>query len=229
MVTLPGGGTGAGWIDLGGDVLPKDGSPVTIEIWARQNAVKNWARVFDIHGGNDQNDFYVSWSREGNLNGDQIELKTGNTVRWDIANNFAPYALGTEYLIVATLEPNFEGSGNTRYTFRKVDSATGTILNTASRDIADSMGSPAKIGQASFWLGHSIYGRWGDNDAAASYNEVRVFKTALSDAQLTVDAVCGPDAWPYVAMVGELNYGSIGSACAATASRSRTPRTSRPT
>ena len=215
MATLPGGGTGTGWIDLGGNVLPKDGSPVTIEIWARQNAVKNWARVFDINGGNEQNDFYVSWSWEWNSNGDQIELKTGNTVRWQIQNNFAPYALGTEYLIVATLEPNFEGSGNTRYTFRKVEPATGTILKTASRDAADSLGSPAKLGQTSFWLGHSIYGQYGDNDAAASYNEVRVFKTALSEAQLAVDAVCGPDAWPYVALVGDLNYGALGPACAA--------------
>ena len=212
VATLPGGNKGTGWVGLGSDVLPKDGSPVTIEIWARQNAVKKWARVFDINGGNDQNDFYVSWSWEWNSNGDQIELKTGNVVRWQIQNNFSPYTLGSEYLIVATLEPNFEGSGNTRYTFRKVEPSTGTILKTAYQEIADSMGSPAKIAQSQFWLGHSIYS---DNDAAASYNEVRVLKTALSEAQICADSICGPDAWPYVAMVGDLNYGAVGPACAA--------------
>ena len=48
-------------------------------------------------------------------------------------------------------------------------------------------------GQVNCWLAHSQYP---DNDASATYNEVRVWNAALSDAQLTENARLGPDQLP---------------------------------
>ena len=46
--TIPGGTKGTGYIDLGSDILPKDGSGVTLEIWATQLSAQRYSRVFEI-------------------------------------------------------------------------------------------------------------------------------------------------------------------------------------
>ena len=45
-------------------------------------------------------------------------------------------------------------------------------------------------------LGHSFF--TGDNDASATYNEVRIWNAALSESQLTANAIAGPDVVPDV-------------------------------
>jgi len=45
--------------------------------------------------------------------------------------------------------------------------------------------------QTSCYLGHSVVS--GGNDAAATYNEVRVWKGALTEAELVRNALLGPD------------------------------------
>ena len=45
QVELRGSGNGAGSLNMGSNLL--DASEATVEIWATQRSVKNWARVFD--------------------------------------------------------------------------------------------------------------------------------------------------------------------------------------
>ncbi len=49
------------------------------------------------------------------------------------------------------------------------------------------------IVQNNFWIGHS---HWGDWDAMADYNELRVWSAALSERQLRINNAMGPDVVP---------------------------------
>ena len=77
--TLPGGTKGTGYIDLGSDVLPKDGSGVTLEIWATQLSAQRYSRVFEI-GLDTTKTMSMAWSTETKINEDRIGItyKTGN-------------------------------------------------------------------------------------------------------------------------------------------------------
>jgi len=57
--------------------------------------------------------------------------------------------------------------------------------------------SLASFAQQNMWLGHSEY--TADPDGNASYNEVRVWSRALSQAQLAQNSILGPDVLPTLA------------------------------
>ena len=58
---LPGGTYEAGHLDLGRNILPADGSDVTIEMWATLRSVHFWARIFDY--GSDNKNYFTMLSR----------------------------------------------------------------------------------------------------------------------------------------------------------------------
>jgi hypothetical protein len=63
--------------------------------------------------------------------------------------------------------------------------------NTLKSDSLEANFSLANLNQANMWLGHS---EWPDNDASASYNEVRIWNGALTEAQLQANSLLGPNA-----------------------------------
>lgn len=187
-ITCAGGSKGRSWIDLGSNILPRDNTPVTLEIWATQNSVQNWGRVFDI--GNSESDYIlIAWTSGTTLNKEAMCIKK---VGGDISGYLAPFTLGTEFHISVVFLPKADGSW--AVTFRKKDATTGSTLGEYTMNISSGW-SLAVQGQNNCWLAHSQYN---DNDAAATYNEVRVWNAALSDAQLTDNAKLGPDKLPTI-------------------------------
>ncbi|MBP5319769.1 MAG: autotransporter-associated beta strand repeat-containing protein [Kiritimatiellae bacterium] len=189
-VSLPGGANGTGAINLGHDLFPTDGTPVTLEIWATQREIKNWSRVFDFGNGQD-NYILLSWTQGTDINLDDAEVKF-NGLAWQNLNKMAPFTLGQEFHISAVFIPNVFGDG--RMMVRWAKRETNGRLVRSSVTITPAAYSFADLQQNSFFLGRSRYG--GDNDAAADYNEVRFWKIALSDEQLTQSVLLGPDALP---------------------------------
>ena len=192
-VTLPGGARGkSGHIELGKDILPSDGSPLTIELWATQHGIESWSRIFEI-GSNWTNTMLMAWTRNDNINQNRLEGTdgmNGDTYRmvYRLDDSLAPYTLDTEYHIAVTMAPDAE-SGRWRVTAYKQDAATGETLNKATTLAAEGW-SPARLVQEHAYLGYSISN---DHDAHASYNEVRVWAVALTEEQLTKNAQLGPD------------------------------------
>lgn len=182
-----GGSKGTSWIDLGANVMPSDGSPFTIEIWATHNARQNWSRVFDF-GSSITDYILIAWTSGTDIAKDAICIKK---IGGDVTGKLAPFTLGTEFHISAAFAQAADGTWNA--TFRKKDARTGETLGSHTVNSGTSGWSPAVQGQANCWLAHSQYG---DNDASAAYNEVRVWNAALSDAQLTENARLGPDQLP---------------------------------
>ncbi len=178
QVTITGGGTQhVSYVDLGPNILPPTHSPVTIELWATQNLVQNWSRVFDF-GSSQTNCLLMTWTRGTTLTQDQVHFLGSQT-----QDQLRPYTLGTEFHLAMVLTPN--GSGTTVKAC-KMD-AGGNVLTSTTFTSPNNL---SQLVQNNMWLGRSEYA---DNDANASYNEVRIWNAALSQAQLSANSVAGPN------------------------------------
>ena len=184
--TLSGGARGTSYLDLGANRLPNvSSSQATIQLWARQNAVQNWSRIFDFGNGTG-NYMMMSWSMGTDPNMDRMEVRPSGAV---VDNSMAPYSVGTEYVISMVVTPGAGSGGSTLLQWYKMDTA-GTVLKSGSASVAWNL---SNLSQTNLWLGHS---QWPDNDAAASYNELRIWNTALTRAELSAQAAAGPDSLP---------------------------------
>ena len=94
------------YVSLGGGLLPKDGSPITLEFWATQHSLRTWSRIFDV-GVSFSENLFMSWSQAAASN-DRVEWRDGLTAT--VNNSVAPYTFDTEHHIVLMIEP---GAGTT--------------------------------------------------------------------------------------------------------------------
>ena len=173
---------GTGYVDLGTNML--DTSEATIEIWARHDGVKNWARVFD-YGVDTANNVFLSWTFGTTLSKNQLGSKVQGAERK--ADYTTPCEIGVDYYIAATFEQ--QGDGATLVRWQRRNAATGELLTSGSLSMAGGINS---FVDPVLYLGHSQYAS--DEDALAAYDEVRVWRGVLTDAQLAASAAAGPDA-----------------------------------
>ena len=174
--------------------------PVTIELWATQEAVQNWSRIFDF-GKNDgvnpvaNQSLRMAWTQGTNLAADQVS--------WEpIANGApgnSPYVLWTPYHIVMTIVPaaftNGALTSGARVTWysspasssqaagHPLYGAKGTFNTGAGVDMRSLIDSACT-------LGRSMYA---DNTASATYDEVRIWKGALTETERELFQLLGPD------------------------------------
>ena len=174
QVTLAGGAKGTSWVDLGSNILATGNTPITIEIWATENQKRNWSRIFDFGstaGGT--SNLLWAWTQ-----GSQDPSVVNNQ------NVNAPtFATGTQYHIALVLTPD---GNDTKLTWYQLDAA-GNVLSTGGYTAAWNL---SQLIQNNMWLGHSEYP---DDDASASYDEVRIWNSALTQAQLSDNSLLGPD------------------------------------
>ncbi|MCQ2394151.1 MAG: LamG domain-containing protein [Kiritimatiellae bacterium] len=216
-VSLPGGARGSSGIDLGANNFPLENGPLTIELWARQDGIQNWARIFDI-GLDNTCYLLMSWTQGTTFNNDRVELESVSTQTVYQDATMAPYELGTMYHISMTLTP--QPNGYVKFTWAKRDVKTGDVLKSYSGQSVHQW-RPLQLAPWHFWLGRSQY--TADNDAQATYDEVRIWKAALTEAQLTTSAKNGPDKLPTEAdtfTVAAMGAGKVrvndGAACTTT-------------
>jgi len=188
QITLAGGSRNTSYVDLGANMLPRDGSPATIEIWSTQRSAKNWSRLIDI-GNSTSDNFYIAWSNGSNINNPVMGMRPYPA---QDCSGLGAYALNTEVYTVITFEPQSEG--NWKITAQNRNAQTGAAMGSVSflsGTTDDVVWTLAKQGQNNCWLGHSQYGA--DNDANASYNEVRVWNRVLTEEECTAHVTAGPD------------------------------------
>lgn len=202
---LFGGGKGTSdYVNLGGNLLSSLQSggvkPVTIELWATQEAIQGWSRIFDF-GINDginpiaNESLRMTWTQGTDINADQVS--------WEPAASFAPgnapYIQGIPYHIVMTIEPAAftggaiaSGARVTWYSSPAAGSqagghplygAKGTFNTAAGTDLRALIDSACT-------LGRSMYA---DNTASATYDEVRIWKGALDETERALFHLIGPD------------------------------------
>jgi len=189
-ITMTGGSRAVSdYVSLGSGLMPKDGSAATIELWATQNAVQNWARIFDF-GATTTEYLMMSWVQGTTATQDRVEWKDSVTSTLD--NTLAPYTTGTEYHIVMMIQPGGGASGSTRVTWYAAPSSAASLGS--AKGTFDTTNSLATLTDTNMWLGRSEFST--DNTASASYNEVRIWNRTFSSSELTTLHSAGPDSVP---------------------------------
>lgn len=177
---------GSGRIDLGSNAMPIGDAGATIELWARNDVHKDWARMFDF-GNDGWHSFMVCWADYAGSKNDYVIIRNGNGTQTLTYSQLAPFTPGTEYYIAATFSRNASGAWTMRV--YKYDLATGRIEKTTA--LAPPSGwTPASTVQTHCYLGYALDG----SKTAATYDEVRIYDHALTEAELIASASAGPDA-----------------------------------
>ena len=188
-IKLSGGNHGTTCVDLGSNVLPADGNGATIELWARQDSANvNNVRMLDF-GDSTSHAILMGW-RSGGANTDFAIVRYSPQPQALTLNELTPYSVGTMYHIALTVSQN--GDGTWTVCAYKQDAKSGATLK------ATTFTAPSGWSLANFVQTHAYLGRAfdGDNtkDADATYDEVRIWNGVLTEAQLSANAVAGPDA-----------------------------------
>ena len=183
QVTLAGGPRGTSYIDLGANILPADNTPFTIELWATANSVQNWSRMIDIGSGTGNNMLWA-WTSGGTASTSVFGIQGANGNM-----NVAGIDLGVEYHFAMVFEPQEDNTW--KVTCYRQNATTGETLASFEYSTAGTEWRPSKLGQTNCWLGHSQWSS--DRDANASYNEMRVWARALTEAELAANVLAGPD------------------------------------
>lgn len=188
--TLAGGENGSSYINLGSNVLPNDGSPVTLEIWATHFSYESYSRMFTVMTsinnssfGGRSDEFSLCWDGDAD-----VICRIAN---WHVRDIIQPYDYGVEYHISAVFTQL--ANGNWQVVFRKKNLVTGETLGSYTKTFLQSEWTLQIQPQTYCMLGH-VNGDFGACDANASYNELRIWKKAMTEEELTASAIAGPDA-----------------------------------
>ncbi|MBQ9430238.1 MAG: hypothetical protein IJU44_01680 [Kiritimatiellae bacterium] len=196
---LAGGARGSSWIDLGDHIIPEElgDTPFTIELWTTVRTSKGWAKAFSF-GSNGMSDGSVAAGTSGLIftyhNGGSSAVPSYRPVGAYQSANFSVggtvLSVKVEYHIALTVIPTGDGESATVSVYI-YNAASGAKVGGITHEVED--WTTAKIVQDNFWLGHSW---WDDPDAAANFNEVRVWNAALSESQIAANNTLGADTLP---------------------------------
>jgi hypothetical protein len=174
QLTIDGGGRGsADYVEFPGGLL-EGLDEVTIEVWATPHSFPNWGRIFSFgSGGGTSNGFFLSWSRGGNGNTQRLEFEPLD----GLVDTNEPTDVDTEYHYAVTWDA--EGL---RW-FRD-----GELMGDYEDRAFDF--KPDDVEDDVMWLGRSQWAA--DAIGNATYNEVRMYDTALSEGQVKASLAAGP-------------------------------------
>ena len=205
-INLTDGGTGnnRSWISLGDNIIPAalGDTPFTIELWTTLRSRDTWRPCFGFgvdgcNGGQPGLHFaYHSGSRP--IFKPTTAAASGG---WQGENNYdvasTAFPLNEKCHVAFTVTP--VGKGNS-YVSVFIHKADGTLVGSGTWPIGS--WTTSKIVQSAFMLGRSF---WGDANPQASFDEVRVWKTALTKVQIEENIALGPDVLPEVLQFATLD------------------------
>lgn len=168
-------------ISLGKGAIPTDGSPITIEIWGRQDKLEWWPPIiaFGQYCGHHA---HFTWSQGTTIDAQRVLVCGGGV---EVYNKIlAPFTLGEEFHIAFVFSYSKEEWLLECY---KQDVQSGRTISKVSFNMGKGW-SFRDYPMESCHLGMG-YCNPNEKSASASYNEVRIWKRALSEEELTQNAI----------------------------------------
>lgn len=190
-VAIPGGVHGTSAVDLGSGLVPTGPEGFTVEVWGTLVEESAWAMCFEIgsKGSNPGRDALVfAWlgsaAGKGGRYGPTLDMYYSARVN---AYSTSKFEVRKEYHVAVTFSPT--GDGGWTVTCWRQEAGTGRIENVVSMT-APSGWSPALQNASKFLLGTSLAS---DADGHCTYNEVRIWNRPLSEYEIVLNDVAGPD------------------------------------
>ena len=190
-----GSGVDRSWISLGDNIIPADlgDTPFTIELWTALRSRDTWRPCFGFGVDQDYSQAGLHFAYHSN-GGKPIfkPITAAASGTWQGENNYnvcsAAFPLNEKCHVAFTVAP--DGKGNS-YVSAYIHKADGTLVGSGAWPIGS--WTTSKIVQSAFMLGRSMFS---DANPQASFDEVRVWKTALTKAQIEENIALGPDVLP---------------------------------
>lgn len=158
--------------------LLSDLQQASIEIWATQEALQIWGRIFDV-GSWWNNSLTMTWSFSDDPDSDRLQWSGASTATLD--DTMAPYVIGYEYQIVITIDRFGGEAGSTRLKL---------YLDGVFKGYLDTNNRLSELDDQFFWLARSQYTN--DPTASASYNELSIWEGVLSEDEVAANWEAGP-------------------------------------
>lgn len=174
---LKGGENGSSNISLGNGVTPQ-GETMTIEIWAKRLSYIDWARIYSF--GPDSDELLWSWNVGPTTDCSIAYANKSGKKHYDY---IAPLNLKDhEYHLAAVFESKTDGS--TTITYYQQDNQGRTLI---AKNTSVQNWQIDQVHEYEGFLGHALLS-W-VKDANLEYNEVRIWNRALSEKELTQNAI----------------------------------------
>ncbi len=174
---------GGGYVDLGANVIPGGGVvEYTIEIWATKHSIQNWARLFHVVDNWDKNDYHWTWNNEMSQQTWAVKLAGAKPLNQTTKDGTG---IGIEnHFVIVYRHDEAKRPCYDCYILRGEEMYWRHHLNLGGQMFKD---------HSSFLLGHGVYG---ESTPDATYNEVRIWKRALTEEEVMRSAKLGPDNLP---------------------------------
>ena len=201
-VRVNAGGNGTSWVELGGNPIPSSlgDTPFTIEVWATLNSRQDYASVFSIGERGTGGDPTVK-GLMGVFHGFRQVRESGDA-QWgacvqplcgsmsNVAMTQGELSNGTAYYFAYVVTP--QGNGSATLMGYVYNAYTGVLVGQSVMRTVTGW-TTEQLVQSTFNLGTTC---WNNNNPGADYDEVRVWKKALTADQVAVSVRCGPDVVP---------------------------------
>ena len=207
-VRVNAGGNGTSWVELGGNPIPSNlgDTPFTIEVWATPTSLQNYASVFSLGERGTGGDPTVKGLmgvfhgfRQVRESGDAqwgacvqplCGTIDGTTGGRNTAMTQGELSNGTAYYFAYVVTP--QGNGSATLMGYVYNAYTGALVGQSVMRTVTGW-TTEQLVQSTFNLGTTC---WNNNNPGADYDEVRVWKKALTADQVAVSVRCGPDVVP---------------------------------
>ena len=201
-ISLAGGNKGTSWVELNpnqsASILPAGDAPFTIEVWATLRVRTDYGAWFALGRKDNYNVKGLLAAFHSPTPTITAAGGTGPVVQAVYANGENksqlmgknPLTAGGTYHLAVVVTPRGDGNGATVEGYVH-DATTGARIGGHVRTVTG--WTTSSLIRESFALGRSF---WGDKDPQADYDEVRIWKAALSIGQIEANIASGPDAFP---------------------------------
>ncbi|MBQ5531600.1 MAG: hypothetical protein IIT98_06320, partial [Kiritimatiellae bacterium] len=212
-VRVNAGGDGTSWVELGANPIPSDlgDTPFTIEVWATPTAFQRYASVFSLGERSDYNAKglmgvfqgfkqinYATGGYGSEANGPvwnavagTVTGKDGMYTSGNIAMTPGAISVNTPYYFAYVVLPKGDGASASIVGYVYNASTGEQVGKSVTYTVAE--WTTALLSQSWFGLGTTP---WNDDNPGADYDEVRVWKKALTPGQIAANVARGPDAIP---------------------------------
>ena len=168
------------YIELGPNKIPSDSA--TFEFWTTIRTRRVWTKLFSL-GRDTSNVICFTFNRDSDSGVSGLDVPGTS-----LLTGTGTLAANTPYYIVLTFAHNADGSTTVKGLC--LNATTKATIGSFERNVAN-WSLVDRVDQKYFSIGRSF---WGDWDAIADVDEVRVWRGALDDTAIALSAQKGPDA-----------------------------------